>query len=468
MVFQILIKPKQPLRNTRSHGISFDDRQRFISEQIMERIKRTPELVGILDTLVNDHFQGPVDFFDTEERVLGPTKMKQVKKFWLSQKVMQAFYGQGMDYFVDGSSFGWHVNANNIMTSKQKEAIVKLKQLDANIGLSAHESSMMPRSISYLAASTVEIKHDEFGEISYLQDAAGKLAIWKPDQVVHIKLMEFNGEIRGFSGLKALVKEIAMMFELKQNMLALLENGGSPDSIISIIKSQGGSKARFDRLQTALESFSHLRKSHGNMPIDAEVKVHKMTDGMRDMEFRELAMFALSEFCLALGIPISRIPFLMTGSGGNANKGELAGTSEDAYQNKVNNRRNNWQNEWNQVFREAGFMFKFRTGDINDELRETQASAQRASYVSETQNVLRTARKKLKEEPLLQLLSGTKVNIELRDIEELSEEEMNPGFPMGNGLDENTMKANQVKNNDISEVRSQFRTKVASNKGVNA
>lgn len=52
------------------------------------------------------------------------------------------------------------------------------------------------------------------------------------------------------------------------------------------------------------------------------------------MEYRELAMFLISEFLLAIGVPTTRVPFLMTGSGGAANSGNLAGDSEQSYQRK--------------------------------------------------------------------------------------------------------------------------------------
>ena len=78
-----------------------------------------------------------------------------------------------------------------------------MKAVNFQIGQYADEMSNMPRKISYLPASTVSIKHDEFGDVYYVQESAGKNVKWDKDQVVHIKLMDFNGEIRGFSPLKA-------------------------------------------------------------------------------------------------------------------------------------------------------------------------------------------------------------------------------------------------------------------------
>lgn len=465
MAFQILkFKAREPLLNEPYTGVQWDSRMRTISTEIMRRIKQTPELVGMLDTVVTDHFQGPIDFFTPTGKSLGPTKFSQVKKFWRDAKVMQAFYGQGIDFFVDGSSFGWHVDRENLLTPKQKESIAKLKAINSQFNTTLKETLALPQRIGYLAASTVEINTDKYGETGYTQEAQGNTTNWKPEEVVHIKLMEFNGEARGFSGLKALIRETAVMFMLKENILAKLKNGGSPDNIISIMGNNiGFNRARFERLKTALESFSHLKKSHGNMPLDAEVKVWPLGTSLKDMEYRELAMFVISEFMLALGVPTSRVPFLMTGSGGTANKGELSANTEDAYQKKINNRRLNWEDRWNTVFEKAGFIFQFRRDNLQDEVRETQAAQQNIQKVISIQDSLAKSGKQLTTQAHLQFLSGKK-----RDVSEEDVEEMDKDLFMMRSSPSNMASQNSKPSNSITEGRSQFHTKFASNNGVSA
>ena len=467
-----LTKSPKPLRNEPYGSILFEDNLRFITKNIYQRIKQTPELVSMLDTVVNDHFMGPVDFFDPNGRSLGTTKLKQIEQFWSDHNIQsEAFSGQGVDFFVDGSSFGWHVSPSHILTAKQKEFISKLKQIDIGVGRFAEEKSNLPLSISYLAASTVEIKHDDYGIVYYMQEAGGKRVRWETDQVVHIKLMDFNGEVRGFSAMKALVKEIAIMFMLKENIIAALQNGGSADNIIALKSANGFSKPRFERLKTALESFSHLHKSHGNMPIDGEVAVHPMGTGLKDMEYRELAMFCISEFALSLGLPISRVPFMMTGSGGSSNKGELSGNSEDSYQSKINSRRKNWENGWNRIFRKAGFTFKFRRDNLQDDVRETMASQQRVTYVMAMQSSLKQAGKQLTIQAQLSFLSGSKMNITEEDVEDfdvsiMESQVMAEQGPTGPG--QSGQPGNMNNKSKVSKDKSAAKEKTASNNNKNA
>lgn len=417
-----------PLLNEASHSVVFDDRWQAVAENLFKMIRQSPELLSILDTVVTDHFLGPVDFYDSMGKPLGPTKYKQVMMMWENNNVQgEVFYGSGIDYFADGNGFGWHVNGKQLMGSMQNDQIQKIKEALPNISQFLDEQSKFPIKLSYVPASTVSIHHDEHETVFYRQQVANQTYTYYPDQIVHTRLMDFNGESRGMSPLKALTKEIMMMFMLKENIIAKLQNGGSMDAIISLKGANGTSKARFERLRTALESFSHLKKSHGNMPIDAEVEVHQMGTMLKDMEYRELAMFIISEYALALGIPTSRLQgILMSGSGGSPNKGELSGNSEDSYQSKINARRTSVENSWNRVFRPAGFTFKFRRDNLQDSVRETQASTQRASYVIQVQQSLKNAGKQLTLPAQLAMLSGAKMNLTEEDVEDINLEAIDP------------------------------------------
>lgn len=470
-----LLKPKfisspgvsKPLYNEMG-GLQFDDMQRYVQKKIIAQIRNTPELVAMLDTVVTEHFGGEVDFYDEDGGSLGATKLKQIRRFWSDNEVQEkAFYGAGIDFFTDGSAFGWIETMRNLTNDVQKSVLSALRS--SGFSRVVDESLDMPRSVSYLAASTVEIQHNEYGIHGYKQDASGKQKFWTPDQVVYCKLMEFNGEVRGFSGLKSLIKEIAIMYLLKENLISSLQNGGSPDNIISLKGANGVSKARFNRLRTALESFSHVRKSHGNMPIDAEVDVIPLGTQVKDMEYRELAMFAISEFCLALGMPTSRVPFMMVGSGGTSNKGELSGQSEDGYEEKKCARRKKWENSWNRKLRKAGFTFRFRNTNLQNEVRETQASAQRAAYVQTVQASLSQNKKKLTIPAHLALLSGSKVAILEEDIEDIPKEDLIMQQPGTGGADKNSMKPSKVDMKArTNRDRSDAKKGTATNNGVNA
>ena len=474
-IIQPVTKIESPLFNELGYGMSADNMRRYVSKKIFNIIKSTPELVGMLDTLVVDHFMGPYDFFNNKGQKLGSTNLKRAKEFMFKFKVRRQFYGSAIDYFVDGTCFPWHDTAKfHMSTVKQKELFNNFVGLGANTLVSAADEQIKleidyPRKVGYLAASTTEILHNETGVYGYKQEASGKIKKWNTEQVKHIKLMEFNGEVRGWSGLKSLCMETAALYMLKENMIAKLGNGGSPDTIIHAKGTSMAAKARFERMKTALESFSHLRKSHGNMVLDTEVGAIPMGEKLKDMEYRELAMFAISEFCLALGLPTSRVPFMMTGSGGTSNKGELSGNSEDAYQKKINNRRLSWEEGWNEIFQKAGFMVQFRKDNLQDDIRETSASTQRSTYVTGVVANLKQNDKQLTTEAMLELLSGTKRDISQDDIEDYEQpksEAMEQQQASANAGNVQPRKA-ELKSK-VSKDRMASKMRSAGNNGVNA
>jgi hypothetical protein len=320
------------------------------------------------------------------------------------------------------------------------------------------------RKFGYVAASTMTAQYNLTDVTGYIQNAQGTIVSYSPSEITHIKLINFNGEVTGLSGLKALAKEVAMMYMLKENILSQLDNGGSPDSIIYLKGGNQVSKSRFERLKLALESFSHIKSSHGNLAIDGEIGVHQLGASLKDMEYRELAMFVLSEFLLSIGLPTTRVSFLMQGSGGATNSGSLAGDAEQAYQKKINSRRLRWEMLLNQnAFSNIGFTFKFRRDNLQDEVRETQATQMRYSSVGELQRVLNTAGKQLTDEALLEFLDGTKLNLTSLDIQEADKEMLmiNSGV---NPLRGQTPVTNGK--NNVQDAQSRARIDNATNRGI--
>lgn len=461
MVYQILKQSKgssPPIINEPGfQGSSNFSNAQYVAERIVREIKTMPELVGILDTVVTDHFLDEIDFYSVDGmQSLGPTQLKKAKHFWTQNNITQIFQGLGMDYFM-GDAYAWHPTLTNQGMMKEFSGLpARFKEL-------IDEEGNIPRKFSYVPASTMTIKYGLTDVEYYVQNAQGKEIRYEVDEITHLKFIEFNGEVTGLSGLKALAREVAMMYMVKENILSQLDNGGSPDSIIYLKNGQGVSKSKFERLKLSLESFSHVKKAHGNLAIDGEVGVHQLGASLKDMEYRELAMFVVSEFLLAIGLPTTRVPFLMTGSGGAANKGNLAGDSEQSYQKKVNNRRRQWEGVLNtQVFNKLGFSIRFRRDNLQDEVRETQATQMRYASVGELQNVLMKSGKKLKESVLLDMLAGVKSRLYEQDLEDAEMDQQIVG-----GIDRGRVDQLNPKNN-VQEANSKARIDNATNRGVSS
>lgn len=466
MVLQLLTPPKRttsPILNEPGFGSSSQFSQaQYIAERMIQEVKNTPELIGILDTIVTDHFQGELDYYDVDGfSALPIDKLKKVRDFVAEQCIMQKFQGIAIDYFM-GDAYVWHPTLTN------QGLLKEFSHFPPAIKAMVDEEAMKARKFDYVPASTMSIKYNLTDVEYYIQRAQGKEIKYMPDEITHLKLIEFNGEVQGMSGLKALAREIAMMFLVKENILSQLDNGGSPDSIIFLKNGTGVSARKFDRLKLALESFSHVKKAHGNLAVDGDVGVHQLGASLKDMEYRELAMFLVSEFLLATGLPTTRVPFLMTGSGGTANKGNLATDSEASYQKKINNRRLQWEHKLNsRVFKPLGFTIKFRRDNMQDEIREVQATQMRYTGVRELMDILSQAGKTLTDTALIDMLSGVKVRLFEKDLTELKivtgqpNESSSSLFPPGQS-------PVTPPPSNVSNKRSEGRKNNATNRGVSS
>lgn len=476
-------RKRSPILNEASGNVhSTWSRAAQVSKHLFEEVRQTPEVIGLLDTLVTDHFQGEVEFYDTQGKPLGPTQLKKAKQFWQMHNMNRIFYGMGIDYFVDGSAFGWKGQLKNSPAFKEMKSEVlsslsrtKALGLYPSAGSAADaqidEEGNKIRAFDYVAASTMHIIHDEHDVIRYIQEAAGKKRTYTREEIVHLKLMEWNGEVRSHSPLKSLFKEIIAMFMLKDNILSKLENGGSPDHIIAAKERM--SSESFNKVRAALESFSHIKQAHGNLLVEGALDIHPMGMQLKDMEYRELAMFILSEFCLSMGVPVSRVPFLMTGKGGTVNRGEISGDSEDAYTLKRDNRRLTWEKQLNEeVFQYAGFTFRFKRNDSQERIRLYTAANQRNASISSMVDILTKQNLRVKQDSLIHLLAGTKETIDADDIEEIPLEERNMGMPDGNvplgapGTEGQSSDTDTGSNQD--RARSESRSDSANNNGVSS
>ena len=466
MVLQLLTPPKRttaPILNEPGFGSSSQFSQaQYIAERMIQEVKNTPELIGIIDTIVTDHFQGEIDFYDVDGySTLSPAKLKKARQFFEDHSILQKFQGIAVDYFM-GDAYVWHPTLTN------QGLLKEFSHFPSAIKELVDEEAMKVRKFDYVPASTMTIKYNLTDVEYYVQRAQGKEIKYMPTEITHLKLIEFNGEVQGMSGLKALAREIAMMFLVKENILSQLDNGGSPDSIIYLKNSTGMSLRKFERLKLALESFSHVKKSHGNLAVDGDVGVHQLGASLKDMEYRELAMFLVSEFLLATGLPTTRVPFLMTGSGGTANKGNLATDSEQSYQKKINNRRLQWEQKLNsRVFKNMGFCIKFRRDNLQDEIREVQSTQMRYTGVRELLNILAKSGKTLTDTALIDMLSGVKVRIHEKDLTELKlvagalDESGSPLYPPGQS-------PVTPPNSNVENNRSEGRKPNATNRGVSS
>jgi hypothetical protein len=114
-------------------------------------------------------------------------------------------------------------------------------------------------------------------------------------------------------------------------------------------------------------------------------------------------------------------------------------------------------------------LFRFRRDNLQDDVRETQAATQRGAFVQSVISNLKMVGKQPTTETILELLSGTRKNIEMDDIEDVDldlqqtmQDPMNPNYQNEANSSGTAMKSR------VSRDRMASKMRTASNNGVSS
>jgi len=434
------------------------------------RFKNSPELFGIINILVTDIIGDRPAFVAPDGAVLGRNKRLEAERFWKSNRIKETLKAILFDEFVTGEGYGWKGSPTFEEKAKVvKEAVrrysLKLRESQLNqifIKAIQDEDLKKPKKFDYIPSSTVQIDSNDYDILGYSQNCNGKNVYFSPEEVIHFRLNTFDGLIQGFSPVESLVKELALLYFVKGNMLAYMQNGGKPDSLFTMENAQPGSDS-FVNFQQQLSSFKQLENSHGLLLGTGKVSVDDLSFGKnKDMEYQNLALWTLSGMLFAFGIPVTRVPFLI---GKAATAGDSGGLAEAGYQSMISEKQDEVEDVMNyQLFEGLGWHIKLSRHYKQDEVREAQTFSMNSDSVSKLQSIYRSVGKKIKVTKINEML-----NISQDDIEELPEEEKGFGFQDPNLSGQNLLDNDSVNKEPDNRKRADTKRNAANqnaNKGL--
>lgn len=432
------------------------------------KFKQSIELYGIINILVTDIVGDRPYFTAPDQTPLGRNKRLQADKHWKENRIKETLKAILFDRFVTGDGYGWKARVTQEEKLKRIKEVMKtyLSKLSSSeynkifIKTMQDEDLKLPKKFDYIASSTVQILSNKFDILGYRQMCQGELIDFSPEEVIHFRLNTVDGNIQGFSPMQALVKELALLYFVKGNMLAYMENGGKPDILFTLENAQPNSDT-FNNFNQQLNSFVQLETSHGYLLGTGKVDVQDLSFGKsRDMEYQTLALWVTSGMLFAFGIPINRVPFLV---GKSATSGDSGGMAEAGYQNMISEQQDEIEDIMNyQYFEEFGWHMHLPRHYKQDEVREAQAMSMNADTVTKLQMIYSKQKKKISVEKLNEIL-----DISADDLEDLSPDELMQADP---GLrNQNMLNNMSINKNPDAQKRADTKRNVANanvNKGL--
>lgn len=383
----------------------------------------SPVMVRVDDTIVDVSFQSRVG------GPLGRNTYLQAQDFYSENQLHERLKSIQYDRLVSGSGFLW---LGRHSQKQVKEVIQRCMERywfkDINmrevgeivVRKIIDEDLRRVRSVDYIPSSTVMIEHDQHDVKKYVQWFGAWTAEFMPEEVIHIPLIRADGKVDGFTPVESLNYEIALLWAIKENMWAYMRNGGSPNKVF-ILPDEISNSENHKHLVNELMDRGRMQNRHGNMVLTGQVNVEQLEDNIKDMEYKELALFVTSNIAYALRVPVSRIPYMI---GQSQSKGDASGMAENGYWNMIESDQKTLETALNQqLFRKLGFYIKFKKRYKIDDLREAQSKDMLMDAIGKARTELFNCGLKLKKQKILDMISGTDFELTESDVEEVTDKD---------------------------------------------
>ena len=418
----------------------------LLYHRLWKWFRESPELVAIINIIATDVIGDRPEFVKEDGEELGRNKALEARRFWREHRVKETLKAILFDMLITGDGYGWvpYISQNKreemvkeIFNRYRKDGRLQLKE-KALLFKAIDEDLKKPKGFDYVASSTMNIETDSFDVQRYIQRSNGLESHFTPKEIIHYRLNTMDGKIEGFSPVEALSKELMLLWFVKGNMLAYMENGGSPGKLFTV-KTAGPGQPAFDRFVEQLQSFKTVKGRHGSLVGSGEITVDDLDKEGKDMEYQNLALYMTSAMAFAFGIPVNRIPFLI---GKSATGGDSGGLADAGYWNMISELQDKLEDLTNiQLFDNLGWNFKFTRKYKQDDIRDAQAFQMNVSSIEQMQTILRGQKMKLSERKLKMLM-----NLRQDDVEEMTDDEMLTP-EMRTGL----MNQNVLSNNSVNK-----------------
>jgi hypothetical protein len=338
---------------------------------------------------------------------------------------------------------------------------IQVRETDINDALTRvmDEDLRRVRKIDILPSSTVNIRHDGYDIIDYVQNIGGLTEVFSPEDIVHIPLYSIDGKVDGFTPVESLVYELIFLWTIKENMLAFFRNGNWAGKIFTLPEEIANSE-NHKWLINELSNKGVLENRHGHIVLTGKVDVEDWERKMEDLQYENLLLYVKSNIAYALGVPLNRVADFLGKTGGS----DAGGVADSGYKSIIEADQLVLEMFINpQLCNPLGFSVKFKKQYKIDEVKESQAITQRLSGIPTTQTALQNNGLKLKKEKLLQLISGCDFKLTDEDVEEMTPEEKMGGLQKTAGLNQNFLKDKEVNPNRSQQNKAEVKKTGAEN-----
>lgn len=351
-------------------------------ETFYKAYKQCPEYLAVIESVVTDIISDGGTFTsDTnnkedieamEKHILKIGFVKKLKK-WLRHGLIS---GDGYleTHILTLSNFKSIVKSvyKEVYGNSVSKDITFMKNAIRRRTEKVSKVEAFPFNVYPIKTSGMTKRVDSDGKIiAYLQDVNSKKVEFSPDEIVDWMPIDLD-EVYGMSPSQAVTDDIATLLFAKQYAGKFFENGGFPNMLFILEKARGANDRNYEVAKTEIKNARKKQNWQKNLVMTGGgggIKVEKLNDFKKDMEFIELINVCIRNIAMGFGVPPSKVPYKMESKGDLKEMNEGYWKDINEYQNQIEGLVNPF------IFSFYGLKWRFNRSYKIDELREANIIA---------------------------------------------------------------------------------------------
>jgi len=234
-----------------------------------------------------------------------------------------------------------------------------------------------------IASSTVTIKHDIYGSVGeYVQKVGQNTSVFSPAELIHFKYMHLNGKVYSFCPLKAILSELEIIANIKDNAGMMFDNGGQPSYVFNLPKETPKSDNTIS-LGEQLKAFKENINAHRNLIATGELNIERLESQSAAMQYRELLEQVTNIVYMIWGVPPSKLGRTTESSGAYD-----SGLATEGYYRRIAQLQDMNYSQFNAQLMIPEFKVQLIPNKtyLQDELKETQMVKQKFDIAQQAWN----------------------------------------------------------------------------------
>ncbi len=372
--------------------MSVERTREYGEDAIFKRIKNSPELISIMQAVVDDVLGSGIKRFNYVGRTdnaenPGSRNVQDAKRFWMQNKEVIA------EYLMDGMAVGDGYLYKKGLDEDEAQAEIRSfvnekynfnnpdyeKKAAEIIFGKAQDDIEGTRDLQTVPASTVKHDIDDFGNIErYVQEIQGQEYDLDPDKVVHHSYLSLNGQTYGFTPIAALFAELDMLANAKDYNGVRFDNAAVPNKVFKL-PNDGPEGQNFQMVKETVKKYRQLRNKHRDLVLTGDIEIEDLNDA-NDVEFKELIQLIQRILVMSWGVPPSRVGGVMGSDG--ATESAMA---QEGYNKRIKRLQDKHQTILNNEIFEPMFnvRIEFNDPDIKSEIRRAEKDLRKTEVVKQ-------------------------------------------------------------------------------------